>query len=335
MINFLINKSEKMKAIQKELVKAIRERTPKGINVVDIVTDLIPMSKEAAYRRLRGCIPFTLDETVQICNKLGISLDHLVELEHENQYTFHVIPMNSSDPLEEYYKMMTHTLHRIKRLQSAPKSFLLTAQNTLSHFFAFKYNLISKMKIFKWVYNTNPPGLIKRMENIIIHPKVIQLQKEYMNTGQLIPSSVILDESIINNIIQDIIFFTNIEIISEKEVAGLKEELHGMIDDMEHAAVRGAFPSGVKANIYISHTFFDATYLYAQNAESKFCSIHYGLNHLVCENELICDNQRLWIESLIRYSTLISNSGEFIRMQFFKKLRNDLDSLAILQAKNV
>lgn len=63
--------------IVNELIAAMKERIPRGINLANYLTDALCMcmGKEAVYRRLRGEVAFTFDEIAMISCKLGISID--------------------------------------------------------------------------------------------------------------------------------------------------------------------------------------------------------------------------------------------------------------------
>ena len=56
--------------IVNELIAAMKERIPRGINLANYLTDALCMGKEAVYRRLRGEVAFTFDEIAMISNNL-------------------------------------------------------------------------------------------------------------------------------------------------------------------------------------------------------------------------------------------------------------------------
>jgi hypothetical protein len=64
--------------IVNELIAAMKERIPRGINLANYLTDALCMGKEAVYRRLRGEVAFTFDEIAMISCKLGISIDQII-----------------------------------------------------------------------------------------------------------------------------------------------------------------------------------------------------------------------------------------------------------------
>ena len=58
------------------LIEAVKEKLPLKENLANLLIDTLYIGKEAIYRRLRGEVPFTLEEAALISRKLGVSLDN-------------------------------------------------------------------------------------------------------------------------------------------------------------------------------------------------------------------------------------------------------------------
>ena len=56
----------------------MKEKIPDGVNLANTLMDILYIGKEAVYRRLRGEVPFTLNEASIISKKLDI-LDFVAE----------------------------------------------------------------------------------------------------------------------------------------------------------------------------------------------------------------------------------------------------------------
>lgn len=91
--------------IVNELIAAMKERIPRGINLANYLTDALCMGKEAVYRRLRGEVAFTFDEIAMISCKLGISIDQIIGNHQSNRVTFDLNLLHSPDPLESYMRL--------------------------------------------------------------------------------------------------------------------------------------------------------------------------------------------------------------------------------------
>lgn len=54
------------------LIEAVKEKLPLKENLANLLIDTLYIGKEAIYRRLRGEVPFTLEEAALISRKLGV-----------------------------------------------------------------------------------------------------------------------------------------------------------------------------------------------------------------------------------------------------------------------
>ena len=64
--------------IVKELINEMKDRMPQDQSLASYLINTLCIGKEAAYRRLRGEVAFTLDEIAIISCNLGISIDQII-----------------------------------------------------------------------------------------------------------------------------------------------------------------------------------------------------------------------------------------------------------------
>lgn len=67
------------------LIDAMKDKVPAGVNLANMLMDILCLGKEATYRRLRGEVPFTFAEAVAISRKMEISLDQLIQDDSEKR----------------------------------------------------------------------------------------------------------------------------------------------------------------------------------------------------------------------------------------------------------
>ena len=63
------------------LIQRIKELLPTENSMVDTLSELLNVSNDSAYRRIRGETPLILDEAKKLCDHFGISLDELLKVE--------------------------------------------------------------------------------------------------------------------------------------------------------------------------------------------------------------------------------------------------------------
>ena len=108
----------------------------------------------------------------------------------------------------------------------------------------------------------------------------------------------------------------------------IKEELFLLTDELEELATRGKTKDGNTVRIYVSHINFEATYSYVETNSLQLSLIRvYSINSLTTLDHEIFHSLKEWIQSLKKFSTLISESGEMQRIHFFKQQREIIDTL--------
>ena len=169
----------------------------------------------------------------------------------------------------------------------------------------------------------------KHFDELEIPAKLQDIQKDFVNAAEQIHStSFIWDSNIFSHIVNDLEYFSSIQLISDKARQEIKEELLLLLDELENLARKGKFESDNEVNIYISNINFEATYSYVESSNVHLSMIRvYAINSITTQDIEMCKSLKEWIQSLKKFSTLISVSGEMQRIQFFQKQREIIDTL--------
>jgi hypothetical protein len=78
----------------------------------------------------------------------------------------------------------------------------------------------------------------------------------------------------------------------------------------------------------VSQINFEATYSYLETSTLQLSLIRvYSINSLTTQDVQMFQSLKEWIQSLKKFSTLISESGEMQRIQFFNQQREIIDAL--------
>lgn len=88
------------------LIEAVKEKLPLKENLANLLIDTLYIGKEAIYRRLRGEVPFTLEEAALISRKLGVSLDNVIGVCFSSNAVFDLNVVDHEDPFETYYSLL-------------------------------------------------------------------------------------------------------------------------------------------------------------------------------------------------------------------------------------
>lgn len=304
------------------LVNAVKEKLPSKDNLANALMDILYIGKEAIYRRLRGEVPFTLTEAAVISRKLGISLDKMIGVSFRDNAVFDMNIVSSEKPFEAYYSILEKQVDLFRSVKEDETSEIGTSSNIIPQTLSLKYNMLSKFRLFKWMYQ-NENIKCKHFEEMEIPQKMVEKQKEYSDLVSHIHSvDYIWDNMIFSHLVNDIQYFCSIHLITDEDKDRLKKELFLLIDEMEELSARGKSKAGNDVKIYISNINFEATYSYLDTSSTQLSLIRiYSINSITTQDQEMFRGLKEWIQSLKKFSTLISESGEMQRIQFFKQQR--------------
>ena len=133
---------------------------------------------------------------------------------------------------------------------------------------------------------------------------------------------------IFQHTVNDVQYFADIHLISEEDKKRIKEDLLSLVDELEDIASKGKSDEGNDIRIYISSINFEATYSYIEASALQVSMIRvYAINSITTQDPNKFSSLKEWIQSLKKFSTLISESGEMQRILFFKKQREIIETL--------
>ena len=311
------------------LIAAIREKLPPGTNLANMLMDVLYIGREAIYRRLRGEVPFTLYEASVICRKINISLDSVIGSREKGFAVVDVHFAKDQDSLSSYGEMLSYLVHSYTMAGGDNTAQFHLACNALPFMLYMKYDNLSKFLLFKWLYQRNAlvPG--SGFGDFQVPEEILDLQRQYVTAVRSINhESCLLDYMVFDYLIGDLRYFANIGLLRREDIDLVKGEVSVLIDDLESIAVKGQLPTGKEFQLYISSVNFDATYglISGDNVRLAFLKVC-GVNIVSSTEMKLYEQLKVWIESLRKFSTLISQSGEMQRIMFFNRQRALIEKL--------
>lgn len=310
------------------LIEAIKEKLPANSNMANTLMDILFIGREAIYRRLRGEVPFTLTEAAIISRKLGLSLDNMVGTSFKENAVFDMNVVHHNNPFDTYHDILSKYTELLRGMKDDPEAELATSSNIIPQTLYIRHDILSKFRLFKWMYQ-NDNIQCMHFEELEIPDKLLNIQREFVDATECIcNTSYIWDNRIFANMVNDVQYFSSIHLLTNDDKQKIKEKLLLLTDELEALAREGKFGNGGKVNIYISNINFETTYSYIESASVQLSMIRiYAINSISSRDAEMFRSLKDWIQSLKKFSTLISESGEMQRIQFFNEQREIIATL--------
>lgn len=328
-------KIEKTGGIQSHFIEKLKEILPSGIGLAEELADVLDISLDSAYRRIRGETDISIDELYVLTKKYTLSIDDIFSNQNDT-VTFAYTKLTDSEKNFEFY--LTRLSNHIQRITTFEKKRIHYVAEEIPLFYSFYNERLTEFKLFYWqrsVLNIEQYQHQKFFWGVIpeaLIKKAHQLYKEYIT----IPSvEVWTDETVLTGLKQ-IQFYFESGILTQEQTLLLLQEYREMINVVQQFAENGCKQKGDKPDsyqLYNSDVVLGTNCIYVLMGDARYSYISFNtLNSLTTTNPEFCEETEHWMRNLERKSTLISGVAEKQRYQFFSKMYKIIDE-TILKVK--
>ena len=304
-------------------MSAIQRKIQHRATLVNTITDILAIDKDAVYRRLRGEVHFSFIEMALIAKNLGVSIDSIVGIESEQSKPTIINITRHLNPTPLDYRMFNDYIDFLKYIKDEPETILLSSGNMPPHYLFYDYEYITRLFTLCWCHSSNFGRSIPYHE-IILPEQMKVLQKNCcLYTRHIKSTNYVWDRSIFQRIVDNIKFFARIRLIKGEDIYLIKNDLIMLINHIEKLAVTGKHEdTGNQVSIYISDIYIETNY---SSIKTQNMTLGQFNTFLLCAisafDEAVYTEISSWILTRQRMSTLISVSGEKFRAEYFDKQR--------------
>jgi len=233
-----------------------------------------------------------------------------------------------SNPGDIDFAMLQNYVDILHNGRDDPSSEITMSANIFPQVFYLRYDYLCRFYMFKWIYHHEKDS-VKAFDEIKINERLRRIQKDSILEHMYIKTSCFIFDNLISlYLINDIKYFVGIRLISPEDVQKIKEDILNLLDYLEEIAITAKYETGTDVYLYVSNINFENTYTYLQIHNYKISMIDaFLMNAAASLDESNFEKVKVWILSLRRLSTLISQSGELQRMKFFKNQREIVNTL--------
>lgn len=313
--------------IQAAFLELIRKRLPDSVSFVDKLAELLDISRDSAYRRIRGDTVLSLDETKKLCDLFAISLDALLTTSI-NTSVFHHRALSTTYTLENWLNSVGKNMEYVNTFQNRE---MIYAARDIPTFHHFRLSGLSSFKMFFWLKT-----LIKDpvYVNKLYHPERIPepLVKAAQRVWKLFsttPSIEIWSDEAINETIKQIEFYHECRFFEQREQAQqLCDQLIELISSIKQEVGLGKKSSGVGFQLYKNEILIANNTIYVQMDKIHIAYINYNtLSLLTTHQPSFCTKTIKYLNDLKKNSVLISETAERERNKFFNQMKGKIEAL--------
>ena len=320
--------------IQAKLLNIVKSKISKTDNIGSVLSELLSISIDAAYRRNRGETPLTIDEVQKICNYFSISFDDLASLKEKN-VLFEYSPLYNYDFSFDSY--LDGLVDALRRLSEATNPHITLTVDNIALFQLLNFPHLTRFRLFYWAKSHLQ---IEEYQNVLFEEEKLtdhaySVGYEILQRYVKIPTTECYDPEFLKGFMRQIQYYSSAHLFKDPEYPlQLMDEIKMMADHIKKQAEIGkkfiyrqqAPAQGNEFNLYLNDTVnADNTYYYEAKEEKGIYVVHNHLNFLHTTDPTYVNESKSILDRQLSNSSIISQTNEKDRNSFFHKLDRTID----------
>ena len=321
--------------LQQKFFHTLKEYLPPHLSLAEDLSELLQISHDSVYRRIRGEKPISLAELKTICDHYGLSIDSLLQINSNSVLFFSNGTNQEQGGFDEYLKGILAQMRYFNSF-SERKMFYLCKDAPVFYFFLFPE--IAAFKTFFWIKSVlNIPELADQKFSFAKFPyrDCYAIGQDIIREYNKIPTVELWNYESFNSTISQIKYYKEAGIFeSDADLQLTLESLQQVFDLLQkqaqagHKTVTGGSSPTTTFDFYINEIIIGSNTILVELNQEKISILTYSvLRYLYTRDQALCNDTFRSFQNLKNRSTLISGSGEKERNRYFNTLREKLNQL--------
>ncbi|UYZ62423.1 helix-turn-helix domain-containing protein [Hymenobacter weizhouensis] len=316
--------------LQTQLFAAIRAQAPAHLSLADEIADVLGLSTDSAYRRLRGETALSLDEAGRLAQHFNIALHDLLG-GPRFAVAFQRVSINAlPQGLAEYLAITREYFEQAARGKEKLGAY---AAKDIPAFYHFLFPELARFKLFFWLKTIKAA---EAYQSLSFAPRHIPDElvaagaaaaRQYLS----LPLTEIWNDETANSTLGQIEYYHQAGLYEQPtDAQRLLDEVEALIRHIQHQAVRGAtLRDGAEQAPYQLYyneiLLLDNTIFTVADGLSRVLLTYNGMDYLHTSDAEFCGEVQHWLRVQTEKSTLISRVSEKERNRFFNKMYARID----------
>lgn len=322
---------------QQAFFNRIRQTLPPHISMADQLAEILSISYDSVYRRIRGEKPISMNELKLLCERFQISLDQVLEIKSE-AVLFQAPDINQQPAtFEEYLQGILKQFHYFNSFSSR-KLFYLCKDLPIWYFYTFPE--IAAFKTFCWIKTVqNHKDYSDKKFSFEEFPftDCFELGQKILKEYNRLPGIELWNFESLSSTLRQIEYYKDAGLFaSKKDLQLVIDSFHESINHLKRQAEVGykflpGTPGSLSADpyeLYINEVILGNNTIMLELDSTPHCFINYNvLNYLFTKDPRFTTQAFASFRNLLSRSTTISGTGEKFRNKYFQYQFEKLDAL--------
>lgn len=308
------------------LFQRISEMLSPHVTMVDTISDILHVSSDSAYRRIRGETPLVLAEVRQLCDHFNLSLDQILNVK-SGSVLFQDVRISYKG--YSYKQYLQDLLAQVEGVNNFMQKEIIYMAKDIPLFHNFYYQPMIAFRYFFWMKTIllHPDFADRHFTLDCMPPEIESLSRQLAMAYHKVPGMEMWNTESINAGISQIEFYKDSGYF--QSAADIKTVYDALEETMLHMKAQAEYgckfmpdenPVTKKENfsMFFNRVVLGDNTILVVTDRMKTVFLNYGLlNYIVTRDEVFTNNCYEDFQNLKKRSTMISKTSERQRNIFF------------------
>ena len=323
--------------VQQAFFQHIKAGLPGHLSLVDEVAELLNISNDSAYRRIRGEKPISFEELQKLCSHYKISLDQFLHLQSDAFIFSGKLKTEGETSFEDWLANVQETFSMFNGFEKKHVYYLMKDIPPFIHF------QVRELAAFKFYFWTKSILHYESMKGVKFHLDDPRYDAYFPQSNKIIelynkiPITEIWNVESLNSSLRQIEFYKESGSFKNKtEIKLLYDKLEELVNHIEKQAELGLkfnFGEEPKSNsaeyrLFVNELILGDNTIMAMLNDKSITFLNHGVLYFVATgDERFNKTMQNSLENLMKRSTMISTVGDKERTRFFNRMRDKIHHL--------
>jgi hypothetical protein len=307
-----------LNTIQQRLLGLVQDQIPDKYSLVFELSELLGVSTDSVYRRIRGETLLDINEIQKICLHYNLSFDSVCGTEQTGLVSFQYQPIKEISDFENWLNMIVSNL---KTLQHKKDAHIIYAAIDIPVFHNFRFPLVSYFKTLYWLKSiTNHPDYKDtKFSRESINSEYVATGKAMHDLYNSIPSTEVWTDLITYSLLRQIDYYWDSgEFATRDDALALCDEVEKEFEYLQNIAANGSkIPDKHKLpgepdnfQLYDCDIEIATNCIFVINGDQKTVYLStQTFNLIITSNKVFTDETHRWLNTLIKKINADQRSG--------------------------
>jgi hypothetical protein len=323
--------------IQIQLFQKIRDQLSGHLSLVDEIAEVLEISNDSAYRRIRGEKALSIHEVQKLSDRYNFSVDDLTGSQ------FSSVTFKTSFLDGEHYSFgdwLASLLQFTLETSSVEEAEVIFILNELNIFHLIQFPEVCAFKLFFWQKSNLdfPEFKDARFSIGELDEDILKVSREITDHFVKVNTIEFTTEECLNSYLKQVLYYSEAGYFrSQNDALAICDNLHELVNHQQKQAELGfkypydRQPDGKEGNFRLYHNDIiladNTIVIKAGEMRSTFLTSN-AINLMQSHNKAFYEYNYQWGMNLLAKSVPISGTAEKERNRFFRKLREQIDRVA-------